>query len=138
MKGFCCAAVPCQPRGPIPREQLLYKDRHLVALPFRQLAPVLGPPLAAAFSIRAVAVLSRRPADSTAKTELERLPVAMAGANPTEAGLTANTIEAYIAAGCSIAYFAWVGGHLSDDIADLQTPLNCGKPLPTWGVSILL
>ena len=116
--------VPCEPRGPIPREQVLYKDRHLVALAFRQLAAVLGPPLAAALSVRAVAVRSRRPADAAAETELERFPVAVAGANPAEAGLTTNTIEAYIAAGCSIAYCAWVGGHLSGDITDPQIRLN--------------
>ena len=73
-------------------------------------------------------MLSCRPADSAAKTELERLPVAMAGADPAEAGLTANTVEAYVAAGCRIAYFAWVGGHLSDVIPEPQIPLNYGKP----------
>ena len=131
MKGFCL--VPCEPRRPIPREHFVQIHRHLVALAFRQLAAVLGPPLAAALSIRAVAVRSRRPADAAAKTELERFPVAMAGANPAEAGFSTNTVEAYIAAGYSIAYCAWVGGHLSDDIPDPHTPLNYGKPYPRGG-----
>ena len=130
-----CAAVPCEP---IPREYFLYKGRHLIALAFRQLASVLSPPLAAALSVRAVAVRSRRPADAAAETELERFPVAVAGADPAEAWFSTLTVQANVAAGCSVAYCAWVGGHLSDDIPDLQTPLNYGKPLPTWWVSIRL
>ena len=96
---FGCAAVPCEP---IPREYFLYKGRHLITLAFRQLASVLSPPLAAALSVRAVAVRSRRPADAAAETELERFPVAVAGADPAEAGLTTDAVESYIGAWCRI------------------------------------
>ena len=44
MKGFCL--VPCEPRRPIPREQLLYKVHHLVALLLESVAGVVLRPAA--------------------------------------------------------------------------------------------
>ena len=87
--------MPCEPRGPIPREQVLYKDRHLVALLLESVTRVVLRPAA----VTAESCLATGAASAPLQTRSLRDPVPV---EFTEAPVTAFSTRA-----CALDVFAY-------------------------------